>query len=452
MVSEPAKALAQYLTNAPSRALPAEVAERAKMHILDTIASIVAGSQAPAGQAAGRWLEAASGGAHSGPATVLGQRRSAPPRDAALCNGLSAHAEETDDSHGPSLSHPGCATVPAALAVAERIHAPGSAMVRAVVAGYDLGGRVGRALRAPSRRSKVSRWSSHGVAGTFCAAGACGVLLNFDETSHRYLFSYASHLASGNSTYLRDPHHVQKAFVFAGMPAHHGVLAASLVEGGLDGVDDVFGGAPNWLEALEADVEPDWLSWKLGTEFEVMHTSIKKYAVGSPAQAAVEAAATIARENRIALENIGSIEIRLPSDRARVVDSRAMLNINVQYAVVATLENGAFSAALARDLGRAAEPRIADLVARSTLIPDQSMAGTGSARVTVRLAGRVLTSTVATVHGTPSSPMTWDEVTAKAEDLISDSLGAATARNIIEAVTRLEDMPDVRTLGRLCAG
>ena len=40
--------------------------------------------------------------------------------NAALANGMLAHADETDDSHAPSLTHPGCGIVPAALAMAER--------------------------------------------------------------------------------------------------------------------------------------------------------------------------------------------------------------------------------------------------------------------------------------------------------------------------------------------
>lgn len=448
-VSSTTAALARHLADMPSRPVPGEVWDRAKMHILDTVASVVAGSQRPAGRRAAGWLERTG---DVGPCTVLGQGRSAPPLAAALCNGLSAHAEETDDSHAPSLSHPGCATVPAALALAERTGASGQQFIRAVVAGYDLGGRVGRALKAPDRDRAGARWSSHGVVGTFCASGAAGVLLGFDEARHRYLFSYASQLASGTTTWLRDPHHVEKAFVFAGMPAHHGVLAATLVEAGLDGTGDVFAGSPNWLEVLEPRPSPDWLAWQLGTEFEIMHASIKKYPVGSPAQAAVDAAVQLLADGRIEPGDIRRIDVLLPAERAGVVDGRAMANINAQYLVAATLLDGRFSASITRDWARLRDPRITALTDRTVLIPDQALSGTGAATVTVRLAGdQVRTRTVTAVRGTPSNPMTWGEVSAKAEDLLADVLGLAASRDVCEAVARLEDVPDMRWLGRLCA-
>jgi len=452
-VSPVTEALARYLAGAPDRPVPGQVAEKAKMHILDTVASIVAGSQQAAGQSAAAWLALTRPHEGTGSSTVLGHGTSAPLLTAALCNGLSAHAEETDDSHAPSLSHPGCATVPAGLAVAERLGAGGEQFIRAVVAAYDLGGRVGRALRAPARDRAGSRWSSHGVVGTFCAAGAAGVLLGFDEARTRYLFSYASQLASGSTTWLRDAHHVQKAFVFAGGPALHGVLAASLVEAGLDGVADVFVGSPNWLEVLEPVTEPQWLGWELGAEFEIMNASIKKFPVGSPAQAALEAAIQVAAAGPVAVADVADISVRLPAERALVVSARKMPNINVQYLVAATLLDGGFTAAVARDEARPGDERVRALIARTELIPDPAMAGTGSASVTVRLAdGSVRSCDVAAVRGTPSNPMTWAEVEAKSEDLLAEVLGPDGARQVCEIVRHLEELPDVRQLTRLCVG
>jgi 2-methylcitrate dehydratase PrpD len=453
LVSPATAALARYLAGMPSRRLPGEVTDRAKMHILDTLASVVSGSRRPAGRSAAAWLDQTGSRPETGPCTVLGQGRYAAPTVAALCNGLSAHAEETDDSHAPSLSHPGCATVPAALALAERTGASGEQFIRAVVAGYDLGGRVGRSLKAPERDRAGGRWSSHAVVGTFCAVGAAAVLLRFDEARNRYLFSYASQLASGTTTWLRDPHHVEKAFVFAGMPAHHGVLAATLVEAGLSGVEDVFAGSPNWLEIVEPNPAPEWLAWQLGTEFEIMHASIKKYPVGSPAQAAVDAAVQMLADGDIRPGDIDQIEVRLPAERARVVDARVMANINVQYLVAATLLDGRFTASIARDWARLHDPGVVTLTDRTTLIPDRALSGTGAAIVTVRLAGdQVRTCTVTAVRGTPSDPMTWDEVRAKAEDLLAEVLGRTKARDICEAAAHLQDMPDVRSLARLCEG
>jgi 2-methylcitrate dehydratase PrpD len=110
-------ALSAYMSAAGTRVLPAEVTEYAKQHLLDTLASMISGSELLPGQAAHRYIRAHGG---KGAATIAGSPLTAAPVDAALANGVMAHADETDDSHNTSRSHPGCAVVPAALAVGDR--------------------------------------------------------------------------------------------------------------------------------------------------------------------------------------------------------------------------------------------------------------------------------------------------------------------------------------------
>src|SRR5262245_19503848 len=103
--------LSAYMSEARERALPDDVVEKSKHHVLDTIAAMISGVALPPGKAAIRFIED-YGGARV--ATVVGCDLLAGPIEAALANGVLAHADETDDSHAPSLSHPGCAVVPAA--------------------------------------------------------------------------------------------------------------------------------------------------------------------------------------------------------------------------------------------------------------------------------------------------------------------------------------------------
>src|SRR5882724_12657097 len=85
--------------------------------ICSTVWAMISGSELPPGQAAQRYVREHAGA--GGPVTVVGSALTAPPIDAALANGVMAHADETDDSHNESRSHPGCAVVPAALAAGE---------------------------------------------------------------------------------------------------------------------------------------------------------------------------------------------------------------------------------------------------------------------------------------------------------------------------------------------
>src|SRR5215468_10975635 len=116
-----------------------------------------------------------------GGATISGTSLTAAPADAALANGVMAHADETDDSHNASRSHPGCAVVPAALAVAEEVGIDGACFLRAVTLGYDVGTRAVVAIFGPGAAlSYESSLSTHSIAGTFCAAAAAACVAGLD--------------------------------------------------------------------------------------------------------------------------------------------------------------------------------------------------------------------------------------------------------------------------------
>ena len=118
--------LAGYMAEAASRPLPSEVVEKAKQHILDTLAAMISGSELPPGKVALKYARARAG---EQSATVVCSNVLTGAPEAALVNGMLAHSDETDDSHAPSQSHPGCSVVSAALAAGD---APGAGVFAAV--------------------------------------------------------------------------------------------------------------------------------------------------------------------------------------------------------------------------------------------------------------------------------------------------------------------------------
>src|SRR5262249_7470684 len=144
-ISAPTRELSSYLAEALALPLPAAVAERACQHVLDTVAAMVSGSRLPPGRLAIAYARQLGGRRE---ASIAGSRIMTSCVNAALANGMLAHADETDDSHAPSRNHPGCAVVPAALAAAEATQASGEQFLRAVVLGYDVAARVNYALGA----------------------------------------------------------------------------------------------------------------------------------------------------------------------------------------------------------------------------------------------------------------------------------------------------------------
>src|ERR1700722_1059075 len=171
-ISAPMRQLSAYIAGALARPLPRPVVEKARQHVLDTLAAMISGTQLLPGRLAIAYVSTLG---DTGQSSVVGTRLLTSPIHAALANGMLAHADETDDSHAASRTHPGCAVVPAALSVGESVRASGEGLLRAVVLGYDVATRVNYAL-GPDALAEAAI-STHSVGGTFGAGAAAGALL-----------------------------------------------------------------------------------------------------------------------------------------------------------------------------------------------------------------------------------------------------------------------------------
>jgi 2-methylcitrate dehydratase PrpD len=444
-ISAPMRALSAYIAGALGRRLSRAVIERARQHTLDTLAAMVSGSALHPGRVAIAHAEKL-GGARQ--ASVVGTRLVTDPVNAALANGMLAHADETDDSHAPSRTHPGCAVVPAALAAAETMHAGGAALLKAIVLGYDVAARINFAL-GPDALAATSR-ATHSIGGTFGAGAAAGALMGFDARQVRHLLSLCAQQASGVGSSVRDSDHVEKAFDFGGMPARNGMTAASLVAAGVTGVDDVFSGERNFLEAYGPHPHAAQLAAELGRRFEILNTNIKKWSAGSPAQSALDATTALMENERIAANEVEAIELHLPTRSARTVDNSPSPDINVQHLVAMLLIDGTLSFKTIHDVGRMRDPRILALRRKIRLVPSEELTHAIPRRqaiVKIRTRdGRALEQRTVAVRGTADNPMSQAEVEAKALDLIADVLGARRAAAIVRAIATIEKVADITAL------
>lgn len=439
-------ALSTYMAAAAGRALRAEVVEHAKHHILDTLAAMISGAALPPGEAAFRYLQRHGG---KGTATIVGANLTAAPADAALANGVLAHADETDDSHGPSRSHPGCAVVPAALAAGETFGIDGERFLRAVTLGYDIGPRVMIAMGGP-RFSYESHKSSHAIAGVFGAAAAAACAAGLDTRQMRWALDYTAQQSSGIAAWRRDTDHIEKAFVFGGMPARNGVTSALLVNSGWNGVDDIFAGADNFFLAYAPDADPGQIVEKLGERYEVIRTDIKKWTVGSPIQGPLDALELLRRRRPFAADDVLRVDVRLAPSVAEVVDNRDIPDICLQHMVAVMLLEGTVSFKAAHDKARMQDAAVLSQRAKVRLVHDEALTERLPVRVAIVEAtladGTRLNERVEAVRGTPRNPMTRAEVIDKCRDLIAPVLGPEKAARLADAVYSIETLKDVRDL------
>lgn len=447
-ISPVMRRLSRYIAAARQRPLPAAVVEKTKHHILDTIAAMVSGSRLGPGKKAIAYVKTLGGVTE---ACVIGSHIVTTAVNAALANGMLAHADETDDSHAPSLTHPGCGIVPAALAMAERERRAGTALLGAVALGYDVGCRLTQSLDAYQFRNDGH--STHSFGPMFGAAAAAGSLGGLQEDQVRYLLSFTAQQASGVSCWMRDGEHVEKAFDFGGMPARNGVAAATMVAHGFTGVDDVFSGERSFFVAYGRKPDPAILTLGLGDIYEIMNTNIKRWSVGSPIQAALDSLRDLIGKHRIKADDVERVVVRVAHQGANTVDNRAMPDICMQHMCAVMLIDGTVNFASSHDEKRMRDRNVLALRRRIELRGDHGLSAVMPSRqgiVEVNLRdGRKLKHHTKAVRGTAENPMTRAEVDEKSYDLMAPVLGKARARKLCNSIWKLEKVRDLRLLRSL---
>jgi 2-methylcitrate dehydratase PrpD len=437
--------LSTHMSEAPARPLPAEVIDKAALHVLDTVAAMVSGTELPPGRVALAFARTYNDKV----ATIAGSTLLCGPIEAAFVNAMLAHADETDDSHAPSQSHPGCAVVPAALAVAEQFGISGSHFLRAVALGYDVGTRVTMTVGVPGFQTET-HISTHALASLFGAAAASAAAARLDAQRMRWLLDYAAQQASGTKAWQRDTEHIEKAFVFAGVGARGGVMATELVYLGATGVDDILSGPDNFLSVYAPKADPATLVERLGERYEVMRTNIKKWSVGSPIQAPLDALELLFERQTFDADQVKQVTVRTATSEAALVDNREMPDICLQHMMAVMLVDKTASFQAAHDKARMQDPTILRHRAKVQLVPDEELERRRPRReaiVEVSLTdGTQLTQRIDAVRGTAENPMSRDEVVAKGRELMAPVLGSDRCNRLIEQVLGLEQVKDVRSL------
>ena len=440
--------LSRYVSRAASRKLPARVAERAKLHLIDTFAAMVSGSRLMPGKRAIAYVKPLGGMPQSG---VVGTRIVTSPVLAALANGMFGHADETDDTHPPSLTHPGTSVVPAALAIGEARRLPGERVLRAIVLGYDICSRLLLALRPMPFLRSGHHAGAFGQA--FGAAAAASALLELDPLAVRYMLSYSAQQASGLYTMFRDPEHIEKAYAMGGMPAHNGTAAALMAATQWTGVDDVFSGERDFFYTFAPEADREALVRGLGRDYEVLRAAIKRWPVGGPIQGPLHVLHDLMQEHRFGADDVVRLVARMPDKELEIVDNRDMPDISVQHLLGLMLVDGEVTFQSAHDFERMKDRRILALRERIEAVGDASLTDVERrwrCVMEVRLKdGRTLRHQTMAAKGSFEHPLTRAEEEEKALDLLAPVLGKPRSRALLDALWNIEKLGDVRKLRAL---
>lgn len=443
--------LSSYMAGALKRKLPKEVAECAKLHLLDTFAAMISGSRLIPGKRALAYVKSLGGKREAG---VIGTRTVASALHAALANGVCGHADETDDVHPPTRSHPGVSIIPATLATAERQQLSGEAILRAVVLGYDISSRVLLALGHGQLARRGIHPGSKG--GLFGSAAAAGALLKLDARKMRHMLSYCAEQAAGLVTVLRDSQHVLKGYVQGGMPAHNGVAAAQMVAGGFTGVEDTLSGEYNFVSVFAPEADREALVRGLGRDYEILRCGIKYWPAGGPIQAPLHVLRDLMRQHGFKAVDVEKLVARMPDKELPIVDNRDMPDICVQHLLAVMLLDGTNTFATTHDFARMKDPRVLKLRRNHIeTVADASLTNPlRSWRCAMEITlkdGRKLAHQTMAAKGSAENPLTRREEEEKAIDLMAPILGKKRSLALMSALFNIETIKDARALRRLYA-
>src|SRR5579859_7992318 len=360
--------------------LGSDVQQRTLELLLDLIGVGLAGSRQPSSPPAAE--VAFSLGGH-GKATIFGtggQHQATSAVWAALANGTAAHAVELDDVTTESSLHPGVAVIPTALALAEELDASPTALLEAIVSGYEVTMRVGNALNPASAYARG--FHPTGVAGIFGATMAAGRLLGLDSRILTNALGIAGTMASGSLEYLADGAWTKR--LNPGWAGHAGITAAHLAQAGFSGPASVFEGRLGVLHAFTDAPYPDRLLGDLGeyTTLQVMRVSIKPYACCRYNHGLIDCVLQLVQQHhlqpasvrriRLGVLSGGALLVADPIEQKRAPQSIVDAQFSAPYAAAVALVYGT-GGIDAYTPARLHDPIVRELMARTDCYRDPAL-------------------------------------------------------------------------------
>ncbi|MDZ4371437.1 MAG: MmgE/PrpD family protein [Phenylobacterium sp.] len=440
--------LSRFIAGSPDALIPEETRDLAKRHILDTLAAIVACRDLEPSVLARKFALEQSGDARRNAATILGTTDRAALIDAVFASAMAGHGAEINDFIPSSFVQPGPSIVSTTLALAELRGGSGDDVVRAVVTGYELAGRIPRALGIDNlRRFNIA---NHGIGPVFGVAAAAASMMRLPEDRIGDLLSYCAQQAAGCYQWLLDVEHIEKSFVFAGLGARAGLQAALFVEAGFRGVRNALDHPSGWMGSATftgpgSDGDRAYLVDDLGVRSELPLTAYKRFPVGGPTQPAVQGLLELLPQ--IQVDDVEVIRIEMPG-RWEAFRDAEMPALNLRYLTSIILLDGELDFVAAQSLERMhGDAAVRALMERVEVVHDPKQEhGSGeprreSARVIIQHKSRErLELFVPYVVGFPSHPMSRADVESKALGLLTPQLGAERADAVVARVRDLESM------------
>ena len=442
--------LAQFAAALRFEDIPREAVECIKLSVLDSIGCCLFGATLPWTRKVAALVE---GEGAQPVASLMGMGRKSSVSLAVLVNSTAGHAFELDDIHKESIVHPGSLAMPVAMAYAEAAGgAPGRDVITAMIAGYEVGTRVGSAA---TMSLFLRGFHPQGTSGAFVAAATAGRMLKLDAGQMQHALGIVGSQAGGLMAAQEGA--MVKRF-HSGRAGQSGVYSAELARRGFTGITDVleapYGG---YLSTYSDQPNPQRLTAGLGTVWETVNVGYKPHAAVTSIHTALDALADLMREHQLKAADITEVDAGLShmthvhcawEYKAQGVTA-AQMNLYYGLAVIA-LDGMAFVDQYRED--RLRDPQILDFIKRVRAHVDPEIEGMGAAfrhaaRVTVKTRdGRTLKREILHRRGSPENPLQPADVEYKFRNVARACLSQPHTDKVMKLVGSLETLDSTAEL------
>lgn len=447
--------LAAFASNLRYDVIPRDVVERIKLSVLDSLGCCLFGATLPWT----RKVAALAKGEGARPvSSLMGMGEQTSIALAVLVNGTGGHAFELDDIHKESIVHAGSIATPVALAFAEQQDGmPGKDVITAMVAGYEVGHRVGSA----ATMSLFFRgFHPQGTSGAFVAAATAARAISLDASRFQHALGIVGSQAGGLMAAQEGA--MVKRF-HSGRAAQSGVYSALLARDDFTGITDVleapYGG---YLSTLSDKPAPARLTDGLGAVWETLNVGYKPHASVTSIHTALDGLADILREHKLTVDDVSRVDVGLSpmthvhcawEYKAQGVTA-AQMNLYYGLAVIA-LDGMAFTDQYREE--RLRDPRILDFIGRISATVDAEIEAMGAAfrhaaRVKVNTRdGRAFEKLILHRRGSPEAPLQPRDIEYKFRHVVRSCIPEARMSRILDLVRGLECLDNTRELLQLVA-
>lgn len=452
----PTRELAEFTAGLSLKSVPAEVARKARLCLLDYVANVYGSLELEATRVIVEYIRSLGG---TETATVLGCGFKTGLQQAAFLNGTTGEAIEAQDGYRFGGNHPGVAVIPAALAIAEAENAGGDRLLEAIIAGYEVAGRVAAAVH-PGHT--VSGFLPTGTCGAFGAAAAAARLYGYDADT--------TVNALGNAGYLLPLSMAEQLMggytikvVQGGQAAGAGIMAAGLAGKGITGCPEIIEGSAlggGFIQITNTmGSNPKKLTDELGHHYAINDIYFKPYTACRHTHGAAQAALGLVREYSLTPAEIASVNVYTYNMALIAVGkgvpeagSFVSAQFSLPYVVAACIFDGELGPAQLTEQ-RLKDGKLMEFTSRVNVVPDDEISARypefTASRVEVKMTnGKTLESEVEIPKGDPRDPMTEGDLATKVQHF-SGERDPAKVDRVIDLVMKMETLDSIRELASL---